>query len=232
MPLQTSPLSYSSVCSTMSRTSLSQHINSSNTHSFKITCAILCGIIMYFLIFGILQFLRGNVNVRMHRAYDVAAEKTIDIFMNYEIANSFGMLEMELDEYTALFEVYLFYMRINWLSNCLLDALKMGFVLSLKMYLYTTCLTTHQDKDVEITIKMALRLFDDLFQHVADLAGDTESAIMVYPVITEDRFKDLEKEDGDTQRITKRSFEDRIDVEHLGCSYGPKLIYSDINSFN
>lgn len=195
---------------------------------------ILGGILCYIGIFMFLQYLRGNITLRMHKCFDKVVNKSIDIFMNYETVHSCGQLEKELDEYSELFGKYIFYMRVNWVSNSFLDLMRAGTKYILESFLHKKVFEVNQHlistQIFSNKLKKVFDTFKDLFNYVTGVAGDIEQMVLLRPIINVDRFEKLEKETKLVNGIKKYNFKDTIELDNLSCFYtDEKKIYENFN---
>lgn len=200
--------------------------NISRATTREIAGIILVGVVLYFVLFGVLQRFAGSIDIMQNRNWDYVVLRSNDIFLNNDMIYSYGTLEKELDKYSAQFESYLFYMRLKWLTNCTLDAMKAVFVLAIKVFLYTQSIVLYPSSTTEV--KTALSLFEKSFAEATQLSKNIETLISLSPVCIEDRFLALEKDDVNARGVIKQTFDNEIRVSNLSCVYETQKVFSGV----
>jgi ABC-type multidrug transport system fused ATPase/permease subunit len=192
---------------------------------WNILFVLALSILSYFVTICCLQHLRSYSLVKMNAAFDRTELKVNDVFYNYELIHICDSMEREIDSYYDIFEEYVYWSRIHWLFNDVIDMVKATFFLLIQIFFIGNLLSA---KNTKLDIKSLSDIFNDTKRCIDAAIEQIEELISNVPCIINTNISKLsssEKKAGMAGQI----FTSQIQIRNLQCSHRDYLIFSGIN---
>lgn len=169
---------------------------------------------------------------KSHESFDVTEKKLKDIFLNYEMIHTYGMVDAEVAKYTCDLYNYLFWFKAHWILNNLIDfSTKMlssiTIITIFKSIISSTDMAFQEDRAG--TIKDLMEKYGSVLKRNITLASSLKTMLENSELIVHSNLDNLPIEKEKVPRVSKQAFEKDIVVENLTKSYGDLAIFKDVN---
>lgn len=181
-------------------------------------------VLVFPMVMNILTIFRNKLLRLSNEAYDISEKKIKDIFLNYEMIQSYNMLEYEIEKYNSSMGEWKKWFILYWILNNFIDAAQ-GILKTLcQLIMYTQVSERIDSREIPDQLK----IFNSTLKRVCSLAQHSKTLIECTENIRNSKLDALdEKRIG--VKIPKKSFDSNVEAVNTAKYYGDNLIFQNIN---
>lgn len=182
--------------------------------------------ILFPIAMNVLTLLRNKFLRWSNEAYDISEKKIKDIFLNYEMIQSYNMMEEEIKKYNSSLREWKKCFTMYWILNNFIEATQGILKTSCQFIMYTQ---TSSNKNVDPKeLPDQLKTFNSILKRVYSLTSHFKTVIECTENILNSKL-DILKEKDLSIKVPKKTFDSDIEAVDVTKYYEDNLVFSGVN---
>lgn len=179
-----------------------------------------------------ITLVRNYTISKTHEAFDCTEKKLKDIFMNYELIHTHNMVEVEIENYAHELRKYLFWFKLHWIVNNVIEFVKKMLNAYIITKIFTIILSSPELTVIqhrEDGVKKIIDTYNSLLKRNVAFTMSIKKIFENSELILKSNLDNLSIDENPGEMISKKIFEKEISVQNLSKSYGDCEIFKDVN---
>lgn len=163
---------------------------------------------------------------KMNEAHDIAEAKLKDIFLNYEMIQTYNTFDKEMQNYEEASFEWEFWITVYWLVDNTITFSNR----SMKVILFYVMAIVMKKNNIMMGMDVIdqMKTFNSVIRRIASFTTNMKLVMEAAENMTESKLDSL-KPSQQKRIVKKNTIEEGLEVREMRVSYGERLVFEDVN---